>query len=128
MKIVNTRLTKIFIAIFAPDERLPSSATLLASQDLPKVDIFLNPNEQDRVENISAMKRGIAKNYFDNADATKLYPKLFEILWESTLPCLPGRRSHFSSGLRDASLSILQFFNIVQKMGGHGGWRRSNLC
>ena len=28
-KIVNTRLTKIFIAIFAPDERLPSSATLL---------------------------------------------------------------------------------------------------
>ena len=28
MKIVNTRLTKIVIAIFAPDERLPSSATL----------------------------------------------------------------------------------------------------
>ena len=27
-KIVNTRLTKIFIAIFAPHERLPSSATL----------------------------------------------------------------------------------------------------
>ena len=30
-KIVNTRLTKIFIAIFAPDERLPSSATLGAT-------------------------------------------------------------------------------------------------
>ena len=28
-KIVNTRLTKIFMAIFAPDKRLPSSATLL---------------------------------------------------------------------------------------------------
>ena len=28
-EIVNTRLTKIFMAIFAPDERLPSSATLL---------------------------------------------------------------------------------------------------
>ena len=27
-KNVNTRLTKIFTAIFAPDERLPSSATL----------------------------------------------------------------------------------------------------
>ena len=26
--IVNTRLTKISVAIFAPDERLPSSATL----------------------------------------------------------------------------------------------------
>ena len=31
-KIVNTRLTKIFIAIFAPDERLPSSATLGGEQ------------------------------------------------------------------------------------------------
>ena len=31
-KIVNTRLTNIFIAIFAPDERLPSSATQLNSQ------------------------------------------------------------------------------------------------
>ena len=31
MKIVNTRLTRIFIAIFAPDERLPSSATLQIS-------------------------------------------------------------------------------------------------
>ena len=30
-KIVNTRLTKIFMAIFAPHERLPSSATLLLS-------------------------------------------------------------------------------------------------
>ena len=28
-KIVNTRLTKISMAIFAPDERLPSSATLV---------------------------------------------------------------------------------------------------
>ena len=27
-KIVNTRLTKIVMATFAPDERLPSSATL----------------------------------------------------------------------------------------------------
>ena len=27
-KIVNMRLTKIFVAIFAPDERLPSPATL----------------------------------------------------------------------------------------------------
>ena len=27
-KIVNTRLTKIFMAIFSPDERLPSSAAL----------------------------------------------------------------------------------------------------
>ena len=30
-KIVNTRWTKIFMAIFAPDDRLPSSATLCRS-------------------------------------------------------------------------------------------------
>ena len=30
-KIVNTYLTKIFMAIFAPDERLSSSATLLSA-------------------------------------------------------------------------------------------------
>ena len=30
-KVVKKRLTKIFIAIFAPHERLPSSATLLSS-------------------------------------------------------------------------------------------------
>ena len=35
-KIVNTRLMKIFMAIFAPDERLLSSATLKAySQTTP---------------------------------------------------------------------------------------------
>ena len=35
-KIVNTRLTKIFMAIFAPNERLPSSATLLTCSGLSK--------------------------------------------------------------------------------------------
>ena len=34
-EIVNTRLTKIFMAIFAPDERLPSSATLLSGNICP---------------------------------------------------------------------------------------------
>ena len=33
-KIVNTRLTQNFMAIFAPDERLPSSATLTKCIDL----------------------------------------------------------------------------------------------
>ena len=35
-EIVNTRLAKIFIAIFAPDERLPSSATLSQTYVIPK--------------------------------------------------------------------------------------------
>ena len=36
-KIVNTHLTKIFMAIFAPDERLPSSATLTFSYPVQKI-------------------------------------------------------------------------------------------
>ena len=34
VEIVNTHLTKIFMAIFAPDERLPRSATLMHSRDI----------------------------------------------------------------------------------------------
>ena len=36
-KIVNTRLMKIFIAIFAPDERLPSPATLVIPDNCPNL-------------------------------------------------------------------------------------------
>ena len=32
-------------------------------------------------------KQHIAKNYFNNVDMQSLYPELFSILWESTLPC-----------------------------------------
>ena len=56
----------------------------------PKVDIFLNPDKWEDVAEISAKKRGIAKTYFGMSDMKKLYPKLFQILWESSLPCLPG--------------------------------------
>ena len=37
-KIVNTRLTKTFMAIYAPDERLPSSATLLAMKEIMDIE------------------------------------------------------------------------------------------
>ena len=47
-KIVNTRLTKIFLAIFAPDERLPSSATLPDVNRVPSK-AFQNQVTQIRV-------------------------------------------------------------------------------
>ena len=56
----------------------------------PKVDIFLNPMKEEEVAAISAKKKGIAKTYFEKSDMKKLFPNLFQILWESTLPCLPG--------------------------------------
>ena len=40
-KIVNTRLTKILMAIFAPDERLPSSATLNSARSDGSLKLFL---------------------------------------------------------------------------------------
>ena len=75
----------------------PTSAQSLTSsmsgvpQDLPRVDIFLNPEKKGEVTSISTKKRAVAKTYFDSSNMTQLYPKLFQILWESTLPCLPGR-------------------------------------
>ena len=42
-KIVNTRLTKIFMAILAPDERLPSSATLMKSMNPVKPEDLMDP-------------------------------------------------------------------------------------
>ena len=59
-------------------------------KDLPRVDIFLNPERREEVAVISTQKKVIAKTYFDNSDMKQLYPKLFQILWESTLPCFPG--------------------------------------
>ena len=67
-KIVNTRLTKIFIAIFAPDERLPSSATLLQTNKrkwvfyLKLVSCFCYisvPQKQMRIEFLQPIRKNI---------------------------------------------------------------------
>ena len=73
--------------------------------------MFLNPEKQEEVAEISTKKKNIAKNYFKKADMKRLYPKLFQILWESTLPCLAGKMTCFSSSL----LNTLSFFR-----GGYG--------
>ena len=67
-KIVNTRLTKIFIAFFAPDERLPSSATLLQTNKrkwifyLKLVSWFCYislPQKQMRIEFLQPIRKNI---------------------------------------------------------------------
>ena len=85
-------------------EKTASNLVDLAAIGLPKVDIFVNPEKKEYVADIANKKKEIAKNYFDNADMEKLYPKLFQILWESTLPCLPGKRSYFSDTLYNLNL------------------------
>ena len=54
---------------------------------LPSIDIFLNPAKKTHREDVVNKKQEIAKNFFKKADMRSLYPELFRILWESTLPC-----------------------------------------
>ena len=46
-----------------------------------------------RVGSIVKGKQDIAKKYFKTSDMQTLYPSLFEILWESTLPCFGKKDS-----------------------------------
>ena len=55
--------------------------------NLPAIDIFLNPAKDKEKEKLIKEKKEIAKNYFEESDSQTLYPELFRILWESTLPC-----------------------------------------
>ena len=58
-----------------------------SSLKLPGVDIFLNPAKENEKRRIVDAKQGIAKAYFNSSKMADLYPNLFRILWQSTLPC-----------------------------------------
>ena len=66
------------------DKKTNNTSTL---SELPPVDIFLNPAKELHKEKIVTEKKGVAKNFFGNANMQTLYPELFRILWDSTLPC-----------------------------------------
>ena len=55
--------------------------------NFPDIDIFLNPAKVEEKKTIIREKKAIAENYFRNSDMKTLYPELFRILWQSTLPC-----------------------------------------
>ena len=59
---------------------------------LPNVDVFLNPAKEDFKEEVVKEKNEIAENYFSTVDMRSVYPELFRILWESTLPCFGAPR------------------------------------
>ena len=56
-------------------------------KQLPDIDIFLDPTRKIEKDMIIQTKKDFAKNYFKQSDMQTLYPELFRILWESTLPC-----------------------------------------
>ena len=65
----------------------------ISSSQLPDVDVFLNPTKTRYMEGIIEEKQQIAKSYFDTVEMQSLYPELFSILWESTLPCYGSEES-----------------------------------
>ena len=64
-----------------------SKSETTSSPKLPSVDVFLNPTKKEYMKDIVKEKKEIAQDYFNSADMQSLYPELFSLLWESTLPC-----------------------------------------
>ena len=64
-----------------------NSSSTEYSVHLPAIDIFLNPEKKDQRDRIAHKKEKVLKDYFTSSDMRSLYPKLFDVLWDSTLPC-----------------------------------------
>ena len=66
-------------------------------EDLPAVDIFLNPARKKELSHIVNTTIERTKDYFRSVDMRKVYPALFNLIWWSNLPC-----SHLISACRTA--------------------------
>ena len=64
-----------------------NTTTQVKGTKLPGIDLFVNPKRKLEKEKVISTKKDIAKNYFRGSDMQTLFPELFRILWESTLPC-----------------------------------------
>ena len=53
----------------------------------PLIDIFLNPSEEKKKKLLIDSIENKSQNFFKTADMSKLYPRLFRLLWHATLPC-----------------------------------------
>ena len=95
----------------------PVHDTQIPTSKLPNIDIFLNPSKKMHREEVVNKKQEIAKNYFRKADMQSLYPELFRILRESTLPCVRSvnREEHMlvSCHLAGVELNCSNLFSRV---------------
>lgn len=89
----------------------------MSSPKLPNVDVFLNPAKRSFKEEVVREKREMAENYFSTVNMQSLYPELFRILWESTLPCFraPGNEEHMllSCQLAGSEVNCSELFTKV---------------
>ena len=66
-----------------------STAVLSAesSSDMPMVDIFLNKTNRDDVQKMQEVMRSQMRSEFPIEDISKNFSSLFNLLWNSNLPC-----------------------------------------
>ena len=76
--LLQKRTCRKYEAITSADDR---------ASNLPAIDIFLNPSRKKEKDRVIKEKKDLAKMYFKESNMSTLYPELFRILWESTLPC-----------------------------------------
>ena len=68
-------------------------------ENLPGIDIFLNPEKEQDKERIVKKKKKIAKDFFGASDMKTLYPELFQLLWKSSLPCFKKEEKDEEEGM-----------------------------
>ena len=76
--------------ITQPETTMMANNLLVNDQehdDLPSVDLFLNPNRANELDQIKKTTIERANDYFTSVDMGKVYPALFRLLWPSTLLC-----------------------------------------
>ena len=93
------------------EHELNSSKEQVSS--LPAIDVFLNPDRVQEKETVIQRKVEIAKNYFTEVDMKILYPKLFRILWESTLPCFKEEHMLLSCVVAGVDVDCSDYFTRV---------------
>ena len=69
---------------------MEEEAPAQTAADLPPIDIFVNPARKSELRSLADGLIKSAADFFTNSDMRLLYPQLFRILWQSTLPCVAG--------------------------------------
>ena len=78
------------------------------ANNIPLIDIYLNPNKSEDLNHVIETKTRSFKEYFRKSNMKTLYPHLFNILWYATLPCsaVPGQEQFMIKECKVANKNI----------------------
>ena len=65
----------------------------LIDKDLPIIDLFLNPAKRSGLAATETKMRHLARSHFPSAEIGRNLTSLFNLLWNSNLPCFGGADS-----------------------------------